>query len=306
MEAETKGTTGMARRCAEAFFFGNWFYGSCAVALGIEAALQQRVPLNGPLFHSTLFLGATAFYNHAYRHLPRGHQQDARARWYVRHARSQQVVQRVLWVLLTLCCGLVAYRAWQVRNSVGWEHVALLVVFPCVGFLYYGTGSQGLRRIGWLKPFVLGFVWAGVVTVYPALMTSLFHGTEVPDPGISVRLFFKNMMFCALIGMLFDIKDHADDHRNALRTFIVERGLRTTLFRIALPMAAVGLATFLYYGATHGFSTMKLVLNTVPFVAMAGVIYALRKRRSILYYLVVVDGLLVVKAVCGSVAMRWF
>lgn len=51
----------MARRCAEAFFFGNWFYGVCAVALGVEAALRQRVPLNGPLFHIILYLGATAF-----------------------------------------------------------------------------------------------------------------------------------------------------------------------------------------------------------------------------------------------------
>lgn len=306
MEAEAKGIPGLARRCAEAFFFGNWFYGSCAVALGVEAALQQRVPLNGPVFHGMLFLGATAFYNHAYRRLPHSDLQDERTRWYVQHARTQQAVQCVLWVLLSLGCGLLAYRAWQVRTAVEWAHVALLLVFPIIGSLYYGTGSQGLRRIGWLKPFVLGFVWAGVVTVYPALMAHLLDGAVVPDVGISVRLYFKNMMFCALIGMLFDIKDHADDHRNALRTFIVERGLRTTLFRIALPMAAVGLLTFLYYGATHGFSTMKLVLNTVPFLAMASVIYALRKRRSILYYLVVVDGLLVVKAVCGSVAMRWF
>lgn len=212
----------------------------------------------------------------------------------------------MLWAALVVCIGLVLRDAWHARASVRWEQLALLVLFPFVGLLYYGTGSKGLRRIGWLKPFVLGFVWAGVVTVYPALMARLLDGAVVPDVGISVRLFFKNMMFCALIGMLFDIKDRADDRRNALRTFIVERGLRTTLFRIALPMAALGLMTFLYYGATHGFSTMKLVLNTIPFVAMAGVIYALRKRRSILYYLVVVDGLLVVKAVCGSVAMRWF
>lgn len=306
MEAGTNGTPGMARQCAEAFFFGNWFYGVCAVALGVEAALQQRVPLNGPLFHFVLFLGTTAFYNHAYRHLPGSVQQDERTRWYVRHARTQRMVQCLLLVLLILCSALVAFGAWRVRTSLRWEHVVLVLVFPCVGVLYYGTGSQGLRRIGWLKPFVLGFVWAGVVTAYPVLMTSLFDGAVVPDPGIGIRLFFKNMMFCALIGMLFDIKDHANDHRNSLRTFIVERGLRTTLFRIALPMAALGLGTFLFYGAIHGFSAMKLFLNTVPFVAMALVIYALRKRRSILYYLVVVDGLMVVKALCGSVAMRVF
>lgn len=300
------GTPGMARRCAETFFFGNWFYGVCAVALGVEAALQQRVPLNGPLFHLIIFLGATAFYNHAYRHLPKSGGQDERTRWYVRHARGQRRMQQWLLLFLAVCGLFAARRAWAVRASIEWEHTVLFLVFPLVGLLYYGTGSQGLRRIGWLKPFVLGFVWAGVVTIYPALAVNLLDGAPVPDVGISVRLFFKNMMFCALIGMLFDIKDHADDHRNSVRTFIVQRGLRTTLFRIALPLAALGLGTFLYYGAAHGFSPMKLLLNTVPFIAMAGVIYGLRRRRSMLFYLVVVDGLMLVKALCGSVAMRWF
>lgn len=306
MEGKALKAPGAARRCAQAFFFGNWFYGVCAVALAMEAALQQRVPLNGPLFHIILFLGTTAFYDHAYRHLPAGEGKDERTQWYVRNAGTQRWVQHLLWAALVVCIGLVLRDARYARTPVGWEHIALLVVFPFAGLLYYGTGSRGLRRIGWLKPFVLGFVWAGVVTVYPVLTVSLLDGASVPDVGISVRLFFKNMMFCAIIGMLFDIKDHADDHRNALRTFIVERGLRTTLFRIALPMAALGLGTFLFYGATHGFSAMKLFLNTVPFAAMALVIFALRKRRSILYYLVVVDGLMVVKAVCGSVAMVWF
>lgn len=289
-----------------AFFFGNWAYGVFAVALGIEAALQQQVELNGPLFHIVLFLSVVAFYNHAYRgHVTSGGT-DERAQWYLDHGPMQRTIQFVLVALLVGIYAYVLLRSWNRVSSMDVREAVLFAVFPVVGVAYYGTGRSALRRIGWLKPFVLGFVWAGVVTVYPVLVRGVLDGTTVPDPGVSVRLFFKNMMFVAMLGVLFDIKDHAGDHRRDLRTFVVQRGLRTTLFRIVLPLTLLGLVTFLGYGAMHGFSLMKLLLNTVPFVALVAVIYALRKRRSILYYLVVVDGLLLVKAICGSVAMYWF
>jgi hypothetical protein len=36
------------------------------------------------------------------------------------------------------------------------------------------------------------------------------------------------------------------------------------------------------------------------------VAYSLSRRRPIIYYLVIIDGLMLVKAICGSVAMIWF
>ena len=185
------------------------------------------------------------------------------------------------------------------------HHLLTLLVFPFVGFAYYGIRGASLRRVGWLKPFALGFVWAGVVTVYPVVVRVALDGSTMPDMGSTARLFLKNMMFIAVLAVLFDIKDHASDHRNALRTIVVQRGLRTTLFRIVLPLTVLGVLSFLYYGATHGFSPMKLVLNTVPFIALLAVIRALRKRRTVLYYLAVVDGLMLLKAMCGIAAMRW-
>ncbi|MBK7085412.1 MAG: hypothetical protein IPH53_12425 [Flavobacteriales bacterium] len=70
--------------------------------------------------------------------------------------------------------------------------------------------------------------------------------------------------------------------------------------------ARSGLGTFVIYGASHGFSPFKILLNTLPFPLVFAVAYSLRRRRSIMYYLVVVDGLLLVKAICGGIAMRFF
>lgn len=288
------------------FFYGNWFIGLCAVALGVEAAMQQQVPLNGPWYHAIVFLACVAFYNHAYRDLARTGAGDDRARWYALHGHQQRTVQFV--ILGVLCIALLwSWVRFQGRPlHMDAHHLLTLLVFPFVGFAYYGIRGASLRRIGWLKPFALGFVWAGLVTVYPVLLQAALHGSALPDLGLTARLFLKNLMFIAVLAVLFDIKDHASDHRNAVKTIVVQRGLRTTLFRIVLPLTLLGVTSFLFYGATHGFSPMKLVLNTVPFGALLAAIHALRKRRTVLYYLAVVDGLMLLKAMCGIAAMRWF
>ncbi|MGV3636408.1 MAG: hypothetical protein ACO1NQ_02050 [Flavobacteriales bacterium] len=284
------------------FFYGNWFIGLCAVALGIEAAWQQQVPLNGPAYHLMIFFGCVAFYNHAYRAYLQVPGDDDRARWFATHAPRQRIVQTVL-IFLVAALILIQYDVVLAVDAWGLVSIA---VFVLVAAAYYGSKTKALRNAGPLKPFILGFVWAGVVTVFPVVIARASADDALVDAGLMARLFFKNMMFCAMVAVLFDIKDHAGDHRSQLRTFVVQRGLRATLFSIVLPFTLLCLVTFLAYGSMHGFSIMRLFVNTVPFAALLAVVYALRKRRSILYYLVVVDGLLLLKAVCGSIGMRWF
>lgn len=288
------------------FFYGNWFVGLCAVALSIEAIVQQGLPMNGWSYYLLVFLACVLFYNHAYRDNKALDMVDDRAQWYAIHGLAQRWVQAFL---LVLCCVVGTYHVHaiaQVIPSLRISIIGWLFVFPLVGVAYYGSGRYALRNIGWLKPFVLGFVWAGVVTTYPVYNFGLLQGTPLPDPSLTARLFAKNLLFCAMIGALFDIKDHAADHRNALRTFVVQRGLRSTLFTFILPVTLLTLLAFLAFGTTHGFSGMRLILYALPFLALLVVAYTLRRRRSTLYYLVVVDGLLLLKAACGIAAMHWF
>lgn len=278
-----------------AFFFGNWFYGVCAVALSIEAALQQQVPMPAPVVHALLFCTTVLFYTHAYRHHAGT---DERSRWYARHHRSIAMRQVVLGTvsLLLLVVALV-------QGAIAWWQLPYLCIWPGIGLAYYGIGAHGLRRVGWLKPLVIGLVWAGVVTWHPAVLS----GRPFPFVDtVGVLLFLKNMLFVSLLGVLFDIKDQADDHRHALRTLVVQRGLRTTLFRVVVPAVIIGLLLFLAFGVWRGFSAPQILLNGVPFAALITLTFALRRKRPILFYLVVVDGLMLLKAICGSFAMGWY
>ncbi|HEX2616284.1 MAG TPA: hypothetical protein VHL57_02015 [Flavobacteriales bacterium] len=306
MSASLSTSSGSFRRITEAVFFGNYFYGLCAVGLAVEAGLQQRVPLQPWTYYAALFLGTVVYYTHAYRWNAAVDAPDPRARWYAQNRRAIGLVQ----VLLTVLAGLLGWMALRdasfARASFTATHVGLLALFPLAGAAYYGLGTFDLRSVGWMKPFLIGFVWAGVVTVYPAVFANAMDRLYPFPTRIGSLLFLKNLMFIGMLCVLFDIKDLRADRRAELRTFIVQHGLRRTLFRFVLPLVLVGFVTFLLYATTHGFSFWKIALNAVPFLLLIAVAYALRRRRPLLYYLVVVDGLMLVKAVCGIVAMRYF
>ncbi len=110
-------------------------------------------------------------------------------------------------------------------------------------------------------------------------------------------------MFISVLAMMFDIKDYEADSQNNLNTFVVKIGLRKMIFYIFLPLPLLGVLTFLSYATLNHFHLLKMVLIMIPFFLLILAGLSLRKRRSLMYYLVVIDGLMVVKAVFGIVAM---
>ena len=291
-------------------FYSNYFYGLCAVALSVEASLQQRVPLNGAFYFFLVFIITVLYYSYPYIRKAPPANRDPRAKWYYRHYRFMFWNQVIITVILavTLVWFLYSYSnvIWNM-SAVEW---LVLLAFPVVAASYYGlsflSAPYSLRSMGWLKPFVIGFTWAGLVTVYPVLFYNILH--NIPYiPGLAgAMLFVKNFMFIAVLCIIFDVKDYNVDYINRLRTFVVKLGLRKTVFYVVTPLAFLGLATFLYYAIINHFHPVKMVLNVIPIALLVVVALSLRRRRSLLYYLAVVDGLMLVKAVCGIIAMKYF
>lgn len=300
------------RAIVQFIFFGNYFYGFCAVALSVEGWLKQHNQSMPWSLCTLLFPLTVWFYTHSYQ---RSNPQDIhniRVAWYLKHKKIIGWLQGLhliiaLASLLTLL-NRAGVDALTYMPPLSWF---LLAIFPAVAMLYYGADHNlfkkiSLRQWGWLKPFTIGFVWAGMVTVYP----SIFHDLENHLPyslnRIDYMLFLKNFLFVSLIGIMFDIKDHAHDHHQSLRTFIVRAGLRKTIFMILVPLSVFAIAAFLADGMGRNQSEIKVMLTITPFVLLILVALSLIKRRRLLYYLVVVDGLLLVKALCGIIAVEYF
>ncbi len=297
-------------RLLQWIFYGNFFYGICAVAQSIEATLQQHFPLNSWVYYTLVFLATVLYYNYPYarRYKDPGH--NPRTAWYMRHYRFLFWNQVIITLVLLIAGAVFLFRYHSILANASLRQWLLALLFPVIAGLYYGLNflsvRYNLRSIGWLKPFIIGFTWAGLVVVYPVLWQQVEKEQPYEFTLFGNLLFVKNLMFIAMLCIMFDIKDYATDHSSRLKTFVVRLGLRKTIFYILLPLPVLGLFTFISYGLTHQFSPMKIVLNMIPFILLLLAGFSLRRRRPMMYYHVVIDGLMLVKAACGIIAMLLF
>lgn len=291
-------------------FYGNFFYGICAVAQSVEASLQQRFPLNSIYYYVAVFLAAVLYYNYPYARKYKDPGNNPRTAWYIKHYRFLFWNQVIITIIALPAAIFFLYNYSYLIRYIHWQQWVMLLVFPLIAGLYYGlnflSARYNLRSIGWLKPFVIGFTWAGLIVIYPVLWQNIQAREPYHFTLFGNLLFIKNLMFIAMLCIMFDVKDYASDHSSRLRTFVVKLGLRKTIFYVLIPLTLLGLLTFISYGLTHHFSFMKIALNMVPFLLMLMAAYSLRRRRSMLYYHVAIDGLMLVKAACGIIAMSLF
>ena len=292
----------------EHFFYGNWFYGVCAVALSIEASVQQFVPLNMFIYYAAIFIATVVYYNKAYINVSILNTSDnPRTKWYILHRKFMLITQWLLSFLLVIISFILGSKLGNTLSLFSKVNCIVLLVFPLVAIGYYGLGyCFNLRNNGWTKPFVIGFVWAGIVTLYPVLFQALEAHTNFELNFRCVVLLCKNWLFIAILCVLYDIKDYAVDANLSLNTFVVQKGLRKTIFRLVIPMVIIGFALFILYACNSHFPLGRILINTIPFGALIIVSYTLLKRKSLMYYLGVVDGLMLLKAFCGTLAIIFF
>lgn len=291
-------------------FFENYFYAICAIALSLEASRQQQIPFNSIIYYLCIFCATIIYYSNAYIHLNDPHHTNPRINWYFIHNKRIKTTQIVL-VLLLFIFGiiyLILFPNFRLMFNLYW--ILLFSIFPMVGLLYYGTSlrsiaKNNLRNKGYFKPLFIGFTWAGIVTVYPILFSSIEQNKPIQFELTNLLLFIKNLMFICVLSIMFDVKDYAADYNKKLKTFVVHFGLRNTIFAILLPLCLIGLSTFFILAYVKGFSIYRVILNTIPFITLLIVSYSLKNRRSILYYLIIIDGLMLIKAICGYIGMMY-
>lgn len=185
-----------------------------------------------------------------------------------------------------------------------WYEYFLSLIFPIVALSYYGTENIlikkiQLRTIGWLKPFIIGFTWAGLSSIYPLLYVSVINKQHIFLTFPILLFFLQNFLFISVLCIMFDIKDYAMDYNQKLKTFVVNIGLRRTIYYIIFPLNSIGLILLLAFDGTENYSVLKTLINFFPFLLSGLVAQSLHSRKSIFYYLFIIDGLMLVKALCG-------
>ncbi len=295
-------------RLARSYFFSNYFYGTCVLALSLETNIQLGLSLNPPLYYLFLFAGSVWYYTKSYNSEASFSQPNQRAYWYKTHQIQVAYSQTILLATAILAGGILLFQNWDAVRSLSSMEWTLLMIFPITALLYYESISpknptHNLRSIGWLKPFVISFVWTGVISLYPLIFLRMQTGTHFELNAMVSWFFLKNVLYISILCILFDIKDYAADHNSQLKTFVVRLGLRKTLFYIILPMAVAGFLSFLLFTVNNHFPLIRILINSIPFIMLLIVTWSMQRRKSILYYLAVIDGLLLIKAACGIIGV---
>lgn len=233
---------------------------------------------------------------------------NRRAKWYKKNRKNILYIQYLLFALIV--SGGIFYPVLYSGSFLqipAWQW-GTAFFFALAAALYYGIPFKSLkhynlRKTGWLKPFVIGMVWAGMVTFIPVLFFEIEHGTLYDFSILNLWLFIKNFMFVSVLCIMFDIKDYAADHNKKIKTFVVMHGLRKTIFYIIIPLCITGFIAYLKFAAVMHFGAIRIFFNSIPFILLLAVARSLKRRKHILYYLAVIDGLLLVKAICGIAGM---
>lgn len=256
-------------------------------------------------YYLLLFILPVVYYTYAYQHQTVAPATgNPRSRWYFENRYLTRWVQGVLMAVSAVLVLLLVTE--HVENIL---HLPLLYwvlsgVIVLAGLLYYGLlPGFTLRRVGWLKAFVIGFVWACVASMLPVMMLRVEYAMDFHQHILWIFLFLKNWMFCTVNAIIFDIKDYPTDANKELKTFVVRYGLRKTIFSILMPILGIGMVALFAFAAYEGFGLVRILMNCIPFVLTLYVAYSMRRRHSLTYYLVIIDGLILLKAVCGIAAM---
>ena len=295
----------MIGKFIRSIFFGNYFVGVLAVGLTVEACVQLALPFPSITYFALLFVAPTVYYTYAYwGSLKFEKSNNLRIKWYLE---NKTFITYSQWLLLGVSLILATYMFIANVKSVlalPFDYWLSIFVILSAGTLYYGLLPKSfinlnLRNKGWLKPFIIGFVWACCANVLLLIILKIELNVNDGDWPLWIWLFVKNWMFCTVNAIMFDIKDYPTDANKDLRTFVVRYGLRYTIFVILIPLLLIGLGSLFIFAYHREFNSLQLIFNILPFIATIIVAYSMIKRHEIFYYLIIIDGLILFKSLCG-------
>jgi len=276
----------------------------------METNLLSNVSLNVFPFYILIFFCTCIYYTMIYARARGAKNYNERTLWY----RSNfQVIDKTLKIstfLVVFFVVILILKNVAAVSDLSLFQALLILVFPLVAAWYtYSPRLLHLKKIrqtGWLKPFIVGLIWSGWVTVYPMVVWQLQKGNAGVNTLPSILLWLQNFLFFSIIAIIFDLKDYRTDFKHRLKTYPVIFGVRNTFKYIIVPAAAVNIAVFFLFQRQQNFSAIQTIIQFIPYALLICVLGFYKQHRSLLYYLVIVDGLVFVKAVCGISSVLFF
>ncbi|WP_018616513.1 UbiA family prenyltransferase [Segetibacter koreensis] len=294
-----------------AFFYGNIFLGICAVALCIETNLLTNISLNIFPFYLLIFFCTCIYYTMIYVRSVGAKNYNDRTLWYRKNLIAIKTTLKYSIVLAFIFLSFLVWKNLHTFLLLSPLQFLLILAFPLIAGWYTFAPRlfriRKIRQIGWIKPFVVGLTWAGWVTIYPVIIWNVQRSLLPTFTLFSLLLLWlENFLFFSVNAIIFDIKDYRTDSRHHLNTYPVLLGIRNTFRFIVIPVTILNLVVFFLFQWQENFSLVQTFIQLIPYLLLILIIVKYRQGRSVLYYLVAVDGLVFAKALCGITSILFF
>ena len=286
-------------------FWSNQFYGICAVSLAIESSLKLLHVLPSISTLILIHLGTVIYYTHAYLLDRKGGIYNERSEWYNKHKKNIYTRQ-VIYTFIVFFIAFFKFKIFDLltsSNCLFW--MLILVTLFFTSFYYLPTilpqKKNIIRTSGYLKSISIAWVWTVVTCVIPIWLSGKFNLMIV---GFTfwfhlIQLF----LFIFILAVLFDIKDINRDQQELTNTIVVKIGKDKIRTRIILPV--LFLSSIL---AVIEFQILnESLLLLLPQLALVVLVYWVSNLiidiRSIFYNILLIDGLMIIKAILSSLIL---
>lgn len=257
------------RNLSAGILYSNLFIAGCAAALYAGSAQRMRLEVD---LLELFFVLASTFCIYNVQRLFMVKRDPAPIG--IRHRFYLQYIVPLI-ALSNIALGYMIFYVAQLllEDLAHVDRIGVFLVCGVISMAYFLPGLD-LRRIGILKPFVIGSVWA--------LFLVGRHG--FPDSERAWWFFAERMCFISALAMVFDIRDREIDERYGTHTFPVRWGIDLTRAAAGVLMLGSFMISSLVFrqGSSYLFS--------LPLFLLVLVLVAAPRREW--FYLLLVDGII--------------
>jgi len=267
------------RRIFDFLLFGNFIVSLGCFFLIYSTSIQLKLPGN-PLYYATLTFFSTLFiYNFQRLFYTKeiANATDSERRIWV--VQNQHVIK---WLSLISFAGIVVSLFF-----VGINTILLLIPFFILSLAYF-LPSIKLRKYGFLKIFILCFVWTGTTAIIPVFKNNLQIETQHYIHIIS------RFSFMMAICLPFDLRDITVDKASNIKTVPLHIGIKRTKL-LAFFFNCIYFFLNCYAYANTFIGIQLFIALCVVFVITAALILTTNGTEKEYHYVGLLDGLMVLE-----------
>lgn len=261
---------------AKTLVYGNIFIAFCALSQVFFTYFLFHIPFN---YENNAYLLFVLLSTYLQYNVQRGYYVVNKSNAHT--DRGQWTLQNKKIMIASLIASLIVVLF--LCNNLSYLSIGIMVGAELISTLYY-IQPFNLRRHGYIKPFLISFVWVISCSLVPLIENDILTTH-------SVWFFASQFVFISVLCMLFDIKDNDADYLSGVNTYANRFGEKITK-GICASLVIIGFVCFYIFNHEPAFLITSIALRVI---LVASIFFTNEKRHSFYYYLWI-DGLLIIQA----------